>query len=67
MQQISDPLMTTEDLADYVKVPVATVYQWNYRKTGPAAIRVGRHLRFRKSTVDAWLAANTADAGRGAA
>ncbi|MDP9459334.1 MAG: helix-turn-helix domain-containing protein [Actinomycetota bacterium] len=59
MLQIADPLMTTEDLADYVKVPVATVYQWNYRKTGPTAIRVGRHLRYRKSAVDAWLTANS--------
>jgi len=67
VQANSDPLLTTEDLAEYVHVPVATVYQWNYRKTGPAAIRVGRHLRFRKSTVDAWLAANTADTGAGAA
>lgn len=60
MQDTTDPLLTTEDLAEYVKVPVATVYQWNYRKTGPAPIRVGRHLRFRKSAVDAWLTANTA-------
>jgi excisionase family DNA binding protein len=58
--EIADPLLTTEDLAAYVKVPVATTYQWNYRKSGPAAIRVGRHLRYRKSDVDAWLVANTA-------
>lgn len=54
-----DPLLTTEDLAGYVHVPVTTVYQWNYHGTGPTPIRVGRHLRWRKSIVDAWLESNT--------
>lgn len=47
--------MTTEELADYLGVPVATVYQWRTKGTGPRAIKVGRHLRFRAADVDAWL------------
>jgi excisionase family DNA binding protein len=50
-----DELMTTEQVATYLTVPVPTIYQWRLRGGGPTAIRVGRHLRFRRSEVDAWL------------
>ncbi len=32
-----------------------TLYQWKYRGTGPKPLKVGRHLRYRWSEVDAWL------------
>lgn len=47
--------MTTADVADYLRVPIATLYGWRYRGEGPLAIRVGRHLRYRRADVDAWL------------
>jgi excisionase family DNA binding protein len=50
-----EPLLTTEDLAGYLKVPVATVYQWKVRGTGPPAIAVGRHRRYRRADVERWL------------
>lgn len=48
-------LMTPAELADYVSIPVGTLYQWRSRKVGPKGIRVGRHLRYRRSDVDSWL------------
>lgn len=48
-------LMTTRDVAEYLDVPVSTIYQWRTRGLGPRAARVGRHLRWRKSEVDSWL------------
>lgn len=48
-------LMTPADLADYVGIPITTLYQWRYRRVGPKSIRVGRHLRYRRSDVDSWL------------
>jgi excisionase family DNA binding protein len=41
-----DRLLTVQDLADYLGVPVATIYAWRHRQ-GPPGFRVGRHLRFR--------------------
>ncbi|MFN2615119.1 MAG: helix-turn-helix transcriptional regulator [Actinomycetota bacterium] len=50
-----DPLWTTEELARFLGVPVATVYMWRTKGQGPPAFRVGRYLRFRLSDVTAWL------------
>jgi excisionase family DNA binding protein len=48
-------LATPQELADYVGVPLSTVYQWSHRGGGPKFIKVGRHLRARWSDVEAWL------------
>ena len=48
-------LWTPEDLSDYLVVPVNTLYQWNYKGSGPRPIRVGRHVRYREADVQAWL------------
>ncbi|MGB5169554.1 MAG: helix-turn-helix domain-containing protein [Acidimicrobiia bacterium] len=48
-------LLTVQDLADYLDVPVATIYAWRYRRQGPPGFRVGRHLRFRWSDVEQWI------------
>ncbi len=50
-----DRLLTVEDLAEYLEVPVATVYAWRYRREGPPGFRVGRHLRFRWSDIEVWI------------
>ena len=50
-----DPLLSVQDLAAYLEVPVATLYAWRYRRQGPTGFKVGRHLRYRKSDVDLWI------------
>ena len=50
-----DRLLSVQDLADYLGVPVATIYTWRYHRKGPPGFRVGRHLRFRQSDVEAWI------------
>ena len=52
---ISSRLLSTEEVARILVVPVATLYCWRYKGTGPRAFRVGKHLRFRLSDVMAWL------------
>lgn len=59
-----DRLLTVEELADYLAVPVATLYQWRYRKEGPTGFRVGRHVRYRWSEVEAWIERQMAEARR---
>lgn len=53
--ELLDRLLTVEDLAKYLDVPVATIYAWRYRRQGPPGFRVGRHLRFRSSDVETWI------------
>jgi excisionase family DNA binding protein len=51
-----DKLLTVDDLANHLNVPVATIYAWRYRRQGPPGFRVGRHLRFLRSDVEQWIA-----------
>jgi excisionase family DNA binding protein len=48
-------LLSVEDVADYLGVPVATVRRWRYVGDGPRSLKVGRHVRYRREDVDAWL------------
>ncbi|MEU5440110.1 helix-turn-helix transcriptional regulator [Streptomyces griseofuscus] len=54
------PLATPAEVASYLGVPVKTLYQWKYRGIGPNVHKVGRHLRYRWTEVDAWVNAQTA-------
>ena len=56
-----DPLLSVQDLAAYLDVPVATIYAWRYRRQGPTGFKVGRHLRYRKSDVDRWISEKVQD------
>jgi len=51
-------LLSPDDLAEYLAVPVKTVYNWRTEKKGPRGVKVGRHLRFRRADVEAWLEKN---------
>ena len=46
---------TPQELADYLDLPVGTIYQWRVRGEGPAGLKIGRHVRFRRTEVEAWL------------
>lgn len=52
---MSEALLTIDDVATFLAVPVASVYTWNTRGTGPRRIRVGRHVRYRRADVESWL------------
>jgi len=61
--QADDPLLTSEETADYLGISIQTLYVWATRRIGPDRIKVGRYTRYRKSAVDAWLDARTLQAG----
>jgi excisionase family DNA binding protein len=52
---MGEPMLTPQELAAFLAVPVATVYRWNSEGTGPRRVRVGKHVRFRRADVDAWI------------
>lgn len=49
------PLWTVRDVADYLRIPVQTLYSWRCTGYGPKARRIGKHLRYRPDEVAAWL------------
>lgn len=53
----SEPLLSIDAVADYLGVSVPTIYDWRVAGEGPRAIKVGRHLTFAVSDVQAWVAA----------
>ena len=64
-----EALMGPAEVAQYVGVPVTTIYAWNSRNSGPRRFRVGKHVRYRQVDVDAWLDQRSegGPAGRGGA
>jgi excisionase family DNA binding protein len=48
-------LLSIPELAEYLGVPVATIYRWRYARDGPVGYRVGRHVRYRLSDIERWL------------
>lgn len=49
-------LLSTQELAEYLGVPLNTLYQWRTKGYGPAGRRIGKHIRYRESDVEAWIA-----------
>ena len=48
-------LMTLNEVSDLLGIPVATLYRWRHRGEGPPGYRIGRHVRFRRAAVEAWI------------
>ena len=51
----SERLMTLTELSELLGVPMSTLYVWRYRGEGPTGYRIGRHVRYRRSVVEAWI------------
>ena len=56
---MTERLLSLTDLAEFLSVPVTTLYQWRHRGEGPPGYRIGRHVRYRRAEVEAWLATQT--------
>ena len=54
---MQENLLTTEQLAEYLKVDKFTIYRLVARKKIPA-FRVGNQWRFKRTMVEAWLMKN---------
>ena len=48
-------LLSVEELAEMLQVPIATVYRWQSRGDGPTGMRIGRYVRFDPGDVASWL------------
>ena len=48
-------MLSPDDLANLLGIPIGTVYQWRLRGTGPRGYRVGRHVRYSQEDINRWL------------
>lgn len=54
-----DHLLTEVELADRIRVAVATLRRWRWSGGGPPFVRLGRCVRYDPAHVRAWLGAQT--------
>jgi predicted DNA-binding transcriptional regulator AlpA len=57
----NDEIWTTEEVAMYLKIPIATIYTWNKTKIPPDRppfYKIGKHNRYLKKDVVDWFEAN---------
>ncbi len=59
-----EALLTAQQLADYLGVPVTTLYQWRHRREGSPSFRAERHLRYRWRDVEEWIEYQLQDVSR---
>ena len=50
----ADEILTVQELSDYLKVPVSTLYKL-VREGSIPATKIGKHWRFHKDAIDAWI------------
>lgn len=62
-KQTQDPVMTIDDLARYLKLSVSTLYKLCAEGKVPGQ-KVGRHWRFHREVIDAWIGHRPAVAGK---
>ncbi|GAA1293304.1 hypothetical protein Psi02_43400 [Planotetraspora silvatica] len=55
MNPTAERTWTSEEVAAFLGIPKATLYQWRHRGIGPRSARVGRHLRYLEADVLAWF------------
>jgi excisionase family DNA binding protein len=51
----NSPLLSPDELAALLGVPLPTIYRWRSRQQGPVGFRIGRHVRYSLEDVHEWL------------
>ena len=54
-EPMPERLWTIHDTAEFLHVPVGTLYQGRHRGEGPPAFKAGNHLRYDPRAVMEWL------------
>ena len=59
MNSDAQDIMTIEDVAEYLRIPVSSVYKLAQSGKIPAT-KIGRHWRFYRPTLVSWFTSQTA-------
>lgn len=61
---LEDRLLWPEQVAEMLGVPIGTLANWRYQGRGPGFLKVGRHVRYRRSDVAGWIEEQVVPASR---
>lgn len=56
--EAADRLYTSEEAAEYLRTPKATLRTWRARNQGPRYSKMGRNVRYRQSQLDEFVLEN---------
>lgn len=51
----TERLLSPAEVAQYLGIPLQTLYHWRSRGQGPVGMKVGRFVRYDPAEVRAWL------------
>ncbi|MGN6607170.1 MAG: helix-turn-helix transcriptional regulator [Jatrophihabitans sp.] len=52
---MTDELLDITTAAHALGVPIATLRWWRHTGIGPHSFKIGRHAKYRRIDIDAWL------------
>jgi excisionase family DNA binding protein len=52
-------IFTINDLCELLSVTPKTVHSWRHRGIGPTSFKAGKHVRYKRSDIEAWIEQNT--------
>ncbi len=58
-RDVSTDMLTTAEAARHLGLAFSTLNKWRVYGTGPAFIKLGRAVRYRRSDLEAYTASNT--------
>lgn len=65
---VVEPLLSTDEVSPVLVILVDTLDNRRWMGSGPPFLRIGRHVRYRRSDLEAWIDAKVraaeADTGR---
>lgn len=53
--QPNERLWSAQEVADYLGVPLRSLYDWRLRGYGPPSKKVGRYLRYDPAALRRWV------------
>jgi hypothetical protein len=59
---VLDPLLSIDAVSRVLVIPVGTLANWRCMGVGPRYLRVGRHVRYRRSDLEVWIDEQVRDA-----
>lgn len=60
---VEDRLLWPEQVAEMLGLPTGTLANRRYQGRGPAFVKIGRHVRYRRSDVAGWVEERVVPAG----
>ncbi|WP_311380648.1 helix-turn-helix domain-containing protein [Arthrobacter sp. ISL-69] len=48
--------LSPAQLAEELRIPLATIYVWRSRHQGPRGHKIGAHVRYSRQSINEWLA-----------